>query len=208
MNYNFKTDLGKRKEYLKAIAQSKRSWSFRIVCFWILMVIAIGILAGVGYVLLTAEKTPAPSTIMIFFMMAICFSCIPFFIGISVKNNAHYKCASPYSGMVNGTLMLTDSYLEFVFWKASKEAPAAYSSKRAWYQDEDKFVYRFDKSKIKSIKIDEFHVCHVSGSGTMTVPDWASANDAIETKSAKNFSFVTCFTDENCENIILKWRDA
>lgn len=208
MNYNFKTDLGKRKEYLKKIAQSKHSWLIGIICFWFLMLLSVGILFSVGYVLLTAETTPTPSTIMIFFLMAICFSCIPFFIGFYVRNNANYKCASPYSGMVNGTLILTESYLEFVFWKASKEAPAAYSSKRACYQDEDKFTYRFDKGKIKSIKIDEFHVCHITGNGTLTVPDWSSSNDTIETKSTKTFSFVTCFTDNNCESIILKWRDA
>lgn len=208
MNHTFQTDLTKRKAYLKAIAKRNPSWIFRIAYFWILMVVALGIFAGIGYALLTAETTPEPATIMIFFMMAICFACVPFFFGLSVKNNAKYKCAAPYSGMTNGTLILTDNYLEFVFWKASREAPAAYSSKHAWYQDEDKFVYRFDKGKIMSIKIDKFHICHVSGDGTLTVPIWASSNDTIETKSAKKLSFVTCFADEDCEKTILKWRDA
>lgn len=208
MNHSFKTDLGKRKAYLKTIAKSHRSWPFMIACFWLLMIIAIGILAGVGYVLLSAETAPVPSTIMIFFMMAICFACVPFFIGISVKNNAKYKCASPYSGMTNGTLILTDSHLEYVFWKASKEAPAAYSSKHAYYQDADKFIYRFEKDNIKSMKIDKFHICHISGKGTLTVPIWASSNDTIETKAANKFSFLTCFADENFEQTILKWRDA
>lgn len=208
MNFTFQTDLEKRKAYLKTIAHNNPSWIFRMVCFWILMLIALGIFVGIGYVLLSAESTPEPATIMIFSMMAICFACVPFFFALSVKNNAKYKCAAPYSGMTNGTLVLTDNYLEFVFWKASREAPAAYSSKRAWYQDKDKFVYRFDKDKIKSIKIDEFHICHVSGVGTLTVPIWASSNDTVETTSAKKVSFVTCFTDENCENTILKWREA
>lgn len=208
MNLTFQTDLTKRKAYLKRIAQNSSSWIIRMICFWVLIIMALGIVFGVCYVLVNSETTPEPATIMIFSLMAICLACIPFFLGLSVKNNAKYKCASPYSGMTNGTLFLTDDYLEFVFWKASREAPAAYSSKRAWYQDENKFIYRFEKNRIKSIKIDSFHVCYVTGEGTLTVPDWASTNDTIETKSAKNFSFVTCFTDGNCENIILKWRDA
>ena len=208
MNHVFKTDLGKRKAYLKTIAKNNRSWPVRIASFWLLMIIAIGILSGVGYVLLSAESTPAPSTIMIFFMMAICFACVPFFVGISVKNSAKYKCAAPYTGMTNGTLILSDSHLEYVFWKASKEAPAAYSSKHTCYQDEDKFVYRFEKRNIKSLKIDKFHICHVSGQGILTVPIWASSNDTIETKTANKLSFVTCFADEECEKTILKWRDA
>lgn len=208
MNYMFQTDLNKRKSYLKTIAKNNSTWTIRMICFWLLLVIALGIILGIGYVLITAEKTPSPSTIMIFFMMAICFACVPFFCAISVKNSAKYKCASPYSGMTNGKLLLTDECLEFVFWKASKEAPAAYSSKRAWYQDEDKFIYRFDKDKIKSLKIDKLHICHLTGTGTLTVPIWASSNDTIETKSAKTLSFVTCFSDDNCESTILKWRDA
>ena len=208
MNYMFQTDLNKRKSYMKTIAKNNRSWPFRMLCYWFLMIVAVGIFAGVGYALLTAETKLVSSTVMVFVMMAICLACIPFFLGLSVKNNAKYKCASPYSGMTNGTLFLTDDYLEFVFWKASREAPAAYSSKRAWYQDEDKFTYRFDKDKIKSLKIDELHICHLSGTGTLTVPIWASSNDTIETKSAKTLSFVTCFSDDNCESTILKWRDA
>lgn len=208
MNYIFKTDLDKRKVYLKAIAKSKRSWPFRMACFWLLMFLTLAIVVGIGYIVFTSGADLDAVIIGGFSAMTFCLACVPFIIGIAVKRSAKYACASPYSGMTNGMLILTDSYLEFVFWKASKEAPAAYSSKRASYQDEDKFIYRFDKDKIKSIKIDEFHVCHVGGNGTLTVPDWASSNDNIETKSAKSFSFVTCFTDENCESIILKWRDA
>ena len=208
MEYQFQTDLSKRKLYLKNIAKKHPTWKLRIFIFWLLMVISIGIIAGIAYLLTTLEKAPTPETIMIFLMMAVIFACIPFFIGISVKNSAKYKCASPFSGMTNGILVLTDTYLEFVFWKASKEAPAAYSSKRALYRDEDKFVYHFDKNNIKSLKINDLHVCQVSGAGSLTVPIWASSNDTIETKSAKNFSFVTCFNQDDCEKIISNWRDA
>ena len=156
-----------------------------MICFWLLLVIALGIILGIGYVLITAEKKPSPSTIMIFFMMAICFACVPFFCAISVKNSAKYKCASPYSGMTNGKLLLTDECLEFVFWKASKEAPAAYSSKRAVYRDEDSFVYTIHSSQIKSLKIDKNHICHISGVGIVSQPEWAGTKDVreeIETK--------------------------
>ena len=208
MNHMFQTDLKKRKSYLKTIAKNNRSWPFRMLFYWFLMIIAVGIFAGVGYVLLTAETKLASSTVMIFVMMAVCLSCIPFFFGIAVKNTAKYQCAAPYSSMTNVKLLLTDEYLELVFWKASKEAPAAYSSKHACYQDEDKFIYRFDKNRIKSIKIDDLHVCHLNGTGTLTVPEWASSNDSIETKTVKSLSFITSFSDSNSESIILKWRDA
>ena len=144
---------------------------------------------------------------MIFFMMAICFACVPFFCAISVKNSAKYKCASPYSGMTNGKLLLTDECLEFVFWKASKEAPAAYSSKRAVYRDEDSFVYTIHSSQIKSLKIDKNHICHISGVGIVSQPEWAGTKDVREEIETKSFSFLLDFEDSSVEKNLEAWAN-
>lgn len=208
MNYMFQTDLDKRKKYLKVIAKNHPLWFLRMAFSWLLILIAFSILIGIGYVLFSTEKAPNSTTILVFFAMGICLSCVPFIFGLAMKRSTAYSCASPYSGMTNVTLILNNDYLELIFWKASKAASAAYSAKNVCYCDDDKFVYRFEKDKIKKITIDKYHICHVTGEGTLTVPMWASTNDTIETKPTKSLSFVTCFTDSNCENIIKKWRDA
>ena len=206
MECRFQTDLRKRKSYLKAIAKTDPTYLPRMICFWVLMSVTALIVIDVERMVFTAKNAPDPETILVFTAMAICIACVPFFIGLSVKNTAKYKCAAPFSGMTNNTLILTDAYLELHFWKASKEAPAAYSSKHAHYAPEDKFVYRFDRQNIKVIKIGKDHICRVAGEGVVTVPDWASSTDAPETKKVSSLDFVTCFTDNDCEAKLLAWQ--
>lgn len=208
MSIFLKQDLKKRKDFLNAIAKSKSSWKFRMILMILLFLMSIGIFVGVGYALLSAENTITTTTIVVFVMMAVCLACVPFFLGIHIKNSAKYSCAAPYSGMTNGTLLLEDNKLEYVFWKASKEAPAAYSSKRALYRDEDKFIYRFDKHNIKSMTVDQYHVCHITGNGTITVPIWESTNDTIETRKVSQLSFLVSFEQNDAERIIKDWRNA
>lgn len=86
MNYTFQTDLRKRKDYLRLIAKKDPSWLFRMLCFWLLMALSAGILIGIGFALFSAKNPPEPATIMIFCMAGVCIACVPFFIGISVKN--------------------------------------------------------------------------------------------------------------------------
>lgn len=206
MEYRFETDLNKRKEYLKVIAKSDPTYLPRMICFWIIMLSTVLFIIEIVCMIFTAKHVPDTEVVVAFYAMIICLACAPFFIGLSVKNTAKYKCAAPFSGMTNNTLILTDSYLEFHFWKASKEAPAAYSSKRAHYAPEDKFVYRFDRQNIKVIKIGKDHICRVAGEGIVTVPDWASSTDAPKTKKVSSLDIVTCFTDNDCESKILSWH--
>lgn len=206
MNIIFKTDLAKRKEYLNQIVKSKPSWKFRMALCVFLMIMSISIFVGIGIVLISAGAASTPTVVMAFMVMAVCLACVPFFIGISVKNTAKYICGAPYSGMTNGTLMLEEKHLEYIFWKASKETPAAYSSKRALYRDEDKFVYRFAKDEIKSINIDDYHICHIVGKGTLTVPIWETTNDTIETTNVKKLDFLIAFEQSDADNKIISWR--
>lgn len=208
MSVFLKQDLKKRKDFLKVIAKSKSSWKLRIMLTVLLFLISISIFIGVGYVLYSARNTITPMTVIIFVMMAICLACVPFFLGISVKNSAKYSCAAPYSGMTNGSLLLDGNKLEYIFWKASKEAPGAYSSKRALYLDENKFTYCFDKQNIKSLTIDEYHICYITGNGTITVPIWESTNDTIETRKVSQFSFLVSFDKDDAERIIKDWRNT
>jgi len=201
----YQNSLKKRKEYLSVICKQHKTWPIRIALYIILNVVTITIIAGV--LLLLVEHPLDAFGSFTFLAGAICFACVPFFCAISVKNSAKYKCASPYSGMTNGKLLLTDECLEFVFWKASKEAPAAYSSKRAVYREEDSFVYTIHSSQIKSLKIDKNHICHISGVGIVSQPEWAGTKDVREEIETKSFSFLLDFEDSSVEKNLEAWAN-
>lgn len=138
---------------------------------------------------------------------AIAFGCVPFFISCSVKNTAKYKCAFPYSSFANGTLILNDDKLEFIHWRVGKSEPAAYSSKRAVYRDEDSFVYTIYSSQIKSLKIDKNHICYISGTGVVSQPEWAGTKGVREEIETKSFSFLLDFEDSSVEKNLEAWAN-
>lgn len=201
---HFKNSLKIRKEYLAHICKQHKTWKARMAGFYFLNIIAIGIIAGIG-VMLINHPLDAFGT-FIFLAVGVAFGCVPFFISRSVKNTAKYKCAFPYSSFANGNLILHNDKLEFVHWRVGKEEPAAYSSKRAIYRDEDSFIYSIPLSQIKALKIDKNHICHISGTGILSQPEWAGTKGVREEVETKSFSFLLDFEDTSVEEKIRNWR--
>ena len=141
----FSPSLSKRKNILKTISHSHSQWKGRIFLAGVLILLALGILSYT-VVLLVNHRT-STFGVFIFLCAGVCLACVPFFIGLSVKNTAKFKCALPYSSYANASLLLGEDALEYVFWRVGPREPAAYSSKHAVYKDEDKFIYRIRLSQ-------------------------------------------------------------
>ncbi len=201
----YQNSLEKRKEYLSVICKQHKTWPIRMALYIMLNVVTITIIAGV-LLLLVNHPTDAFGVIMLIAAM-IALACIPFIISRSVRNTAKYKCAFPYSSFANGTLILNDDKLEFIHWRVGKTEPAAYSSKRAVYRDEDSFVYTIPSSQIKSLKIDKNHICHISGIGIVSQPEWAGTKGVREEIETKSFSFLLDFEDSSVEKNLEAWAN-
>lgn len=195
-------DLSRRKSILKTISHSHPQWKGRIALAGILILLAIGIISYTIILLINHHTTTFG--IFIFLCVGVCLACVPFFIALSVKNTAKYKCALPYSSYANGSLLLCEDTLEYVFWRVGPREPAAYSSKRAVYKDEDKFVYRITKTDIISVDF-KGDICRINGNGFVQMPEWAE-EDATVKRNNKEFSFIMAFEQKNAKEIIAEWR--
>ena len=194
-------DLAERKRILKDICRNHPQWKIRIALATVLFIVAVGVLGGtIG--LLIRHPTSVDG-IMAFIGSAICIACVPFFCGLSVKNTAKYWCAFPYTSYANASLLLGEDTLEYAFWRVGPQEPAAYSSKRAVYREEDKFVYRIRKTDIHSIDV-KGDICRIEGSGIVQMPEWAE-EDATVKRESKTFSFIMAFEQRNAEQILAEW---
>lgn len=198
----FSPSLSKRKNILKTISHSHSQWKGRIFLAGVLILLALGILSYT-VVLLVNHRT-STFGIFIFLCAGVCLACVPFFIGLSVKNTAKFKCALPYSSYANASLLLGEDALEYVFWRVGPREPAAYSSKHAVYKDEDKFIYRINKGNINSIDIKE-NICKIKGNGSVQMPEWAEEDSTVK-KTSKEFSFIMAFEQGDVAKIIAEWR--
>lgn len=195
-------DLSQRKRILKTISHSHPQWKGRIILAGALILIALGI---IGYTVVLLFNHPTTTFgIFIFLCVGICLACVPFFIALSVKNTAKYKCALPYTSYANGSLLLDEDKLEYAFWRVGPREPAAYSSKRAVYKDEDKFVYSIKKAEINSLNFSG-DICRIKGYGIVQMPEWAE-EDATVKRNNKEFSFIMAFDQNNAKDIIEEWR--
>lgn len=100
-------------------------------------------------------------------------------------------------------MLLGEDTLEYAFWRVGPQEPAAYSSKRAVYREEDKFVYRIRKTDIHSIDV-KGDICRIEGSGIVQMPEWAE-EDATVKREIKTFSFIMAFEQRNAEQILAEW---
>jgi len=196
----FSPSLSKRKNILKTISHSHSQWKGRIFLAGVLILLALGILS---YTVVLNHRT-STFGIFIFLCAGVCLACVPFFIGLSVKNTAKFKCALPYSSYANASLLLGEDALEYVFWRVGPREPAAYSSKHAVYKDEDKFIYRINKENINSIDIKE-NICKIKGNGSVQMPEWAEEDSTVK-KTSKEFSFIMAFEQGDVAKIIAEWR--
>lgn len=173
-----------------------------MIIFIILNVVTLGICVFIAYLLFNFTLEVEGALLII--GVGVIFACVPFFISLSVKNKAKFKCALPYSSYANGTLVLKDKTLTYIFWRVGPNEPAAYSSKRAVYNDEDKFVYTILKSDIKSLVIKD-DVCLIKGNGKFKMPEWAVEDFSVNSDIVKNFSFILAFTKKNVAEKIKEW---
>lgn len=195
----FKPDLNQRKKLLRQQQEKHRQWPVRMAVVGGLFVIAACI--PLGTVLLLVRHPTHLYGVLLFLGLSLGFACVPFFAAFGVKHSSQYKCGLPYSSYANGFLFLSDSTLEYVYWQVGREAPAAYSSKRAVYDDEDKFSYTIEKDEILSISCND-GVCYIQGRGSLKSPVWCK--DAMDV--GNGFSFLLAFEGKNIEKTILKWR--
>lgn len=198
----FTQDLSERKRILRKICKTHNQWKLRMTIFIILNVVTLGICVFIAYLLFNFTLEVEGALLII--GVGVIFACVPFFISLSVKNKAKFKCALPYSSYANGTLVLKDKTLTYIFWRVGPNEPAAYSSKRAVYNDEDKFVYTILKSDIKSLVIKD-DVCLIKGNGKFKMPEWAVEDFSVNSDIVKNFSFILAFTKKNVAEKIKEW---
>ena len=199
----FSPDLPERRRILKEICHSNSQWKPRLSVVGVMFLLAIGIIAYT--VVLLINHHTSSFGIFIFLCVGVCLACVPFFIGVSAKNSAKYKCGLPFSSYANGTLLLHDNKLEYVFWRVGPREPAAYSSKRAVYKEQDKFVYSVEKKDIVQITIKD-DVCRITGTGFTAMPEWAE-DDATVKRTCSEFAFILAFEQRNADKSIMEWRN-
>lgn len=200
----FKPSLKMRKKMLSIIAKREPSWKIRV--FLTIALFSISALIIIAIIFLLVLHPTDKTGVFIFICFGIMMACVPFFIALSTKNKAKYKCAYPYSSYANGTLILDENTLQYIFWQVGPTESAAYSSPHAVYNDEDKFVYTINKKSISKLTIDEFGICTIVGDGKVTIPDWADIPKSEVNSISKDFSFILGFDEKNAKESIIKWR--
>lgn len=205
----YRSSLKKRKKYLSRICKTSPNWTRKMFWFYLLILLALAIISG--DILMLFQHPLDTFGTFIFIAAAIMFACIPFFIALSVRNTARYKCGFPYSGMANNTLILSKDQLEFTHWRVSPQSPAAYSSKGMLYkkvifENEDRFVYTIKFKDIQNIQINNLHTCTITGHGNLSVPDWAGNTDLRENIEKDVMSFLLDFEDPEAERYLLNFE--
>lgn len=196
-------NLQERKRILSNVCRANSNWKKKVLFSYLLITISFLIILAVSGLLIMHPTSL--SGILLFVIAGLCISCVPFFIGLGNKNAAKYKCGLPYSSYANGSLILNDEELEYIFWRVGSQEPAAYSSKHAVYNDEDKFIYKIACADIISITTDS-DLCKIKGPGKVIMPDWAEEDQTVK-RSFDEFSFAMAFEQHNSQQIINEWRN-
>ena len=214
----FSADLSERKRILKEYCKSQKKWRVKYTIRVLLLSIATlffaaGLTSAIYFGIFTGGGA--------FFLVAgIFLSIIPFFVGISLKNTSNYKCGMPYSSYANGTLVINDEELQYIFWCVGPHEPAAYSSSNAVYHDDSKFIYSITKDNLESIDIKN-DICYLKGNGKIVFPrgigdinaiskidmfDKSVKLDKFVKRKNKEFSFLLAFEENNVEELLKNWR--
>lgn len=197
----FTPSLSERKRILKLVCNEHPRWRIWRGAYIALFILAAGLVIGCAAVL--AWQRAIPEAVIAFMMTAFMLAAVPLSTGLCVRNVARYKCGLPYSSFANGTLQLGDDALEHVFWHVARNEWAAYSSRRAVYREQSKFVYRIPKDAIEDVR---FHggVCAIRGKGVTQMPTGATDDDAVQ-KHSDSFGFLMAFEQPGAERAIRRW---
>ena len=164
----FHPSLKKRKEILHEFTKTNSSWKLRMALVCLLFSLSAIILTF--FVILLINHPTTEMGVFIFLCAGLVLACVPYFLGLGIKNKSKYKCAYPYSSYANGTLILSDQDLQYIFWQVGPTEPAAYSSPRAVFHDEDKFIYNIKREDIRDFQISDIGICSIIGDGQLTLP--------------------------------------
>lgn len=201
----FQSSLKKRKEILHEFAKTKSGWKLRMFLMYLLFSLSAIILISVVILLINHPTTGMG--VFVFLCFGLMMACVPYFLGLAVKNKSNYKCAYPYSSYANGTLVLDEQYLQYYFWQVGPTEPAAYSSRHAIYRDDDKFVYKIRRDSIDNIEISDVGICSITGGGQLILPKDVKLSKTELKEISNNFSFALAFEEENINNTIMNWRN-
>ena len=192
--------LPERKRILNIICREHPQWKLRFTIAVALFVLAAGVL--VYFAAMFIRHKVFGTTFLVFMTAVLIFACVPYAFGLWAKNSARYTCALPYSSYANGTLLLSEEKLDYVFWKVEKRDPAAFSRKGV-FSEQDRFVFSIPRSEICSMTISN-DICTIVGTGQLRVPNW---EDGSASRQCTEFSFILAFDQENAATTIEEWRN-
>lgn len=201
----FYPSLKKRKEILHEFAKTNSSWKLRMALVYVLFSLSAIILTF--FVILLINHPATDMGIFVFLCAGLMLACVPYFLGLGVKNKSKYKCAYPYSSYANGTLILSGQDLQYIFWQVGPTEPAAYSSPRAVFHDEDKFIYNIKREDIRDLQISDIGICSITGGGQLILPKDVELSKTELKEISNNFSFALAFDEKSINNTIMNWKN-
>lgn len=201
----FYPSLKKRKEILHEFAKTNSSWRLRMALVYVLFSLSAIILTF--FVILLINHPTTGMGVFVFLCSGLMMACVPYFLGLAVKNKSNYKCAYPYSSYANGTLVLDEHYLQYYFWQVGPTEPAAYSSRHALYKDDDKFIYKIRRDSIDNIEISDIGICSITGGGQLILPKDVKLSKTELKEISNNFSFALAFEEKSINNTIMNWKN-
>lgn len=96
----FQSSLKKRKEILHEFAKTESGWKLRMFLMYLLFSLSAIILISIVILLINHPTTGMG--VFVFLCFGLMMACVPYFLGLAVKNKSNYKCAYPYSSYANG----------------------------------------------------------------------------------------------------------
>lgn len=198
MTKMLQTNEQKQKQYLKNICSQRIEWKKAITKTKISIGVIIAATIGTICVNLTCDDPVIITTINI---ILICLLIITSLTDSERLNEAKKKCIYPYGTYTHETLIITDKYIIYKFWKKQSDMKLL-NQKKTDFKKQDMFVYSIQKANIRKITIHN-NICQITGDGILTQPVWAKQNEYEElNKHKKDFSFLMAFDDEDTEQIL------
>lgn len=192
------TNEQKQRQYLKNICSQRIEWKKAITKTKISIGVIIAATIGTICVNLTCNDPVSVTTINI---ILICLLIITGLTSSERLNETKKKCIYPYGTYTNETLIITDRYIIYKFWKKQSDINLLKQEKTD-FKKQDMFVYAIQKANIRKITIHN-NICQITGDGVLTQPVWAKQNEYEElNKHKKDFSFLMAFDDEDTEQIL------
>lgn len=199
-NITYKSNKYVRKKMLDEIYKNNPKRYIGFFCSALLIIIAmLSLVWSVVY----SVKEDAGIEGLVLIGAVLIFSSIPFFVGISLKNTFRYKCTLPYCKRVNETLTLTDTELEYSYFKVKKNNSAVFY---AHQYDESLISYDdMEHIKIKYTDVDDIDMdgnfINIRGKITLLSP--CKSKKGFEEKQSNNVSIMLDFEDNSVKNQLL-----